>query len=237
MALYRCRLCGYVYNEDIGDPKGGVKAGTAFAELPKDWVCPICGARQDQFEKIDEPAVVPLTPIGILMIEHRLIERIVPVLKKEIAKMEQGNPADTEFLRQTADFFHTYADLIHHGKEENVLFASLKNKNISLDNQKLMAELLVEHEQSRENVKAFLTVVELYAAGDQTQTGEIINRLNFLLELYPRHIKNEDEIFFPESMKYFSDAEQQAMLAEMKEADKKISPDKYFSAIKLWEEK
>ncbi len=49
---YRCKVCGYIYDPDKGDPEAGVKAGTPFSELPNNWTCPICGASKDQFEPI-----------------------------------------------------------------------------------------------------------------------------------------------------------------------------------------
>lgn len=52
MAKYECIVCGYVYDPEEGDPDGGIKAGTPFEELPDDWVCPVCGADKDQFEKV-----------------------------------------------------------------------------------------------------------------------------------------------------------------------------------------
>ncbi|MDN3511396.1 MAG: rubredoxin [Candidatus Jettenia sp.] len=52
MEKYRCIVCGYVYDPEIGDPDYGVSPGTSFRNLPGDWVCPVCGAPQDQFEKI-----------------------------------------------------------------------------------------------------------------------------------------------------------------------------------------
>jgi rubredoxin len=51
MDKYVCTVCGYVYDPQVGDPDNGVKPGTAFKDLPDDWVCPICGATKDQFEK------------------------------------------------------------------------------------------------------------------------------------------------------------------------------------------
>ena len=53
MSRYKCTICGYVYDPAIGDEENGVKAGTAFEDLPDDWTCPECGASQDQFEPID----------------------------------------------------------------------------------------------------------------------------------------------------------------------------------------
>ncbi len=51
MDKYRCVVCGYLYDPEVGDPDGGVEAGTAFEDVPDDWVCPICGAEKSQFEK------------------------------------------------------------------------------------------------------------------------------------------------------------------------------------------
>jgi rubredoxin len=52
MDKYEC-VCGYVYDPADGDPDNGVNPGTAFADLPGDWVCPLCGATKDNFEKVD----------------------------------------------------------------------------------------------------------------------------------------------------------------------------------------
>jgi len=53
MDKYKCLICGYVYDPEIGDPDSGIKSGTSFEELPDSWVCPICGAAKDQFEKTE----------------------------------------------------------------------------------------------------------------------------------------------------------------------------------------
>lgn len=46
---YICNLCGYVYDETLGDPDGGVAPGTKWEDLPEGWVCPICGAGKEEF--------------------------------------------------------------------------------------------------------------------------------------------------------------------------------------------
>ena len=49
---YRCKICGYIYDPEKGDPDGGIKPGTPFEEIPDDWVCPVCGASKDEFEEV-----------------------------------------------------------------------------------------------------------------------------------------------------------------------------------------
>ena len=53
MKKYECSVCGYVYDPEEGDPENGISAGTAFEDLPDDWVCPICGASKEDFREVD----------------------------------------------------------------------------------------------------------------------------------------------------------------------------------------
>ena len=53
MTSYKCTICGYVYNPELGDPDGAVEPGTSFENLPEDWACPICGASKDLFEELE----------------------------------------------------------------------------------------------------------------------------------------------------------------------------------------
>lgn len=50
MEKWVCTICGYVYDPAEGDDAAGIAAGTPFAELPDDWVCPVCGADKSAFE-------------------------------------------------------------------------------------------------------------------------------------------------------------------------------------------
>lgn len=49
MKKYICEPCGYEYDPEVGDPDGGIAPGTAFEDLPEDWLCPICGLGKDVF--------------------------------------------------------------------------------------------------------------------------------------------------------------------------------------------
>ena len=51
MDKYECSICGYVYDPAAGDPDNGVAPGTKWADLPADWVCPVCGVGMDEFEE------------------------------------------------------------------------------------------------------------------------------------------------------------------------------------------
>lgn len=51
MAKYICSVCGYVYDEEAGDPDQGIAPGTKWQDVPEDYACPLCSAGIDQFEK------------------------------------------------------------------------------------------------------------------------------------------------------------------------------------------
>jgi rubredoxin len=53
MKKYQCTICGHIYDPAVGDPDNGIAPGTAFEDLPEDWVCPQCGVGKDLFEAID----------------------------------------------------------------------------------------------------------------------------------------------------------------------------------------
>lgn len=54
MKKYRCLMCGYIYDPQVGDPDNGVTPGTAFDDLPDDWTCPDCGVGKDEFEPLED---------------------------------------------------------------------------------------------------------------------------------------------------------------------------------------
>jgi rubredoxin len=53
MKKYQCAVCGYVYDPALGDPDSGITPGTAFEDIPDDWVCPVCGVAKEQFEAVE----------------------------------------------------------------------------------------------------------------------------------------------------------------------------------------
>lgn len=53
MPKYECTVCGYIYDPELGDHNGGIEPGTPFAEIPDDWMCPVCGVSKDEFERIE----------------------------------------------------------------------------------------------------------------------------------------------------------------------------------------
>ena len=176
-----------------------------------------------------------MMPIGPLMIEHRLIERMVRVLREEMHTIEKQDEVNLDFIDGAVDFFRTYTDRCHHGKEEDILFRALAEKGLSPEHKKIMDELIREHVFGRQTVGKLVSARERYAQGDKSAQNEIIGFLKELVEFYPTHIDKEDNHFFMPSMQYFNREERDAMLQEFGEFDKNLIHEKYKQIVKHFE--
>jgi len=52
MQKYACDACDYIYDPEVGDPDGGSVPGTAWEDVPDDWVCPLCGVDKSKFSPV-----------------------------------------------------------------------------------------------------------------------------------------------------------------------------------------
>ena len=177
-----------------------------------------------------------MKPIAPLMIEHRLIERMVDLLKKESAAIATGKKPDNAFIYAAVDFFQTYADRTHHGKEEDILFRELAKKQLTEEHKKIMDELKEEHARARMNVRGLLDAGRRYAGGAEGAAPKIRSYLDNLIELYPAHIEKEDRHFFIPVMEYFTAEEQEEMLREFYEFDGKMIHEKYKKVVEQYQE-
>ncbi len=168
-----------------------------------------------------------MKPIGPLMREHRLIERMIGLLAEELRRMSAENSADLRFIRAAVDFFRTYADRTHHGKEEDILFRELAGKQLSPEHKKIMDELVAEHIFARKTVGSLVSAANGYEQGKADSLKNIMACVKELVSLYPRHIEKEDKHFFYPSLEYFSHEEQDAMLSEFREFDRNMIHEKY----------
>ena len=168
---------------------------------------------------------------GPLMIEHRLIEQMLSVIKDALAKIESKNEIDPVFVDTAVDFIRVYADQTHHGKEEDILFRELDKKPLRENDRQIMNELIEEHVFGRQTTKALVEANTRYRNGDETALDEIAAKLQTLTEFYPKHIEKEDKVFFPSSRSYFTEEEDQAMLEEFWEFDRKMIHEKYKSVV------
>jgi hemerythrin-like domain-containing protein len=145
-----------------------------------------------------------MKPIGPLMREHRLIERMIPLLDKELTQTNEEDEANVELLTVAVDFFKTYADRTHHGKEEDILFRELAKKRLSKAHKTIMNELVAEHVSARKTVSALVKAKNNYSEGNSESLEDIITYVRELVNFYPAHIEKEDKHFFYPALEYLS---------------------------------
>jgi hemerythrin-like domain-containing protein len=150
-------------------------------------------------------------PVEILVTEHKLILQAIDRLRKEGEKIQSSLAINPNFVTTAVDFFRTYADRFHHGKEEGILFRELSQKKLSESDHKVMTELMLEHAFARRTVTALDSAKEKYISGNKEALKDVLELLNALIKLYPTHIEKEDKHFFYPCMEYFSQAERQNM--------------------------
>jgi hemerythrin-like domain-containing protein len=172
-----------------------------------------------------------MTPVGLLMTEHRIIERMVNLLDRELRAMNAAGQVDAAFLLVGVDFFQMYADRTHHGKEEDILFRELAAKPLSDDHRQMMDELIQEHVRARQTVGRIAAANDQYLQGRTESLGEIVPQVQALVDLYPAHIRKEDKQFFLPALGYLTEDEQQAMLDRFREFDVRMIQEKYKKVV------
>jgi len=173
-----------------------------------------------------------MLPVGQLMVEHRLIERVIRLWQKELSRIENSGTVNTDFMAQAIDFMRVYADRCHHGKEEDIFFRDLGNKSLSAGLSKILQELIAEHAISRSEIKKLMTARERYIFKDKGSLSDICTAVKKITELYPAHIEKEDKRFFLPCMEYFTQQEKERMIDEFNEFDRRLIHERYKTLIK-----
>ena len=172
-----------------------------------------------------------------LIEEHRLIERMIALMSKEVQRIGQGGAPDAEFILTAVDFIKTYADRLHHGKEEDILFRELAQKLLSSEHKVIMEQLIKEHALGRGNTAKLTEARLAFLAGDKGAVKAIVDNMGILAKFYPVHIEKEDKHFFLPVMDYFTKEEQASMLAEFEAFDRQFIHTTYKDIVHEWEGK
>lgn len=179
-----------------------------------------------------------MQPIAPLMMEHRLIERMVTLMRQDLERIRANILVDPEFafvdpvfIDTAVDFLHIYADRCHHGKEEEILFAELANKDLAPDLKKIMDGLTEEHVRARDYTRELVKAKENYLRQEPEAVNQILFYLDKLTAMYPKHIMTEDQHFFIPCMEYLTASEKDAMLEKMWEFDRRLIHERYEGVV------
>jgi len=175
-----------------------------------------------------------MSPLDLLMQEHNLIAKLTTIIKKKLPTIKEKK-ANACLIQKIIDFFVTYGDKTHHGKEEDILFREVGRKDLSDELRKILAELLEEHVQAREKLKKLEEANNEYSNGDDLAYEKIVKVLEELVIFYPAHIDKENNHFFKQAMEYFNDIELETMTKEFAEFDRSIIHEKYKAVVMAME--
>lgn len=162
-----------------------------------------------------------MRPCAILKHEHQQIEKIIEMMREEVQSIRQTQCVDLGFIDTTADFLRSFVGQIHHAKED-MLFHAMSRRKISDEDFMMMSGLVEEHQAGRKIMEEILTAKDRYAKGDKGLLTLIRDKMHEFVMFYPRHMKKEEDVFFPHSEGYFNEEELQAMLREFRDHNERI---------------
>jgi len=140
-----------------------------------------------------------------------------------------------EVINAGTDFFRNYGDATHHGKEEDILFRRLSEKQLSEEHRRTLKELKDEHNQARGAIGKMAVFGRALWREDESVIDELVQTLAFITTLYPAHIDKEDNHFFKPTMQYLTEDEKQKMLKDFAEYDQRMIHQKYTRVVEKFE--
>jgi hemerythrin-like domain-containing protein len=142
---------------------------------------------------------------------------------------------DPDFNYDALIFMREYADGCHHGKEEDILFEQLQERDLSEKHQEIIERLLNDHVRGRELAAGLEGATDRWDDGDEAARADILEAMQGIAELYPDHIATEDDDFFIPVMDYFSDEEKEEMMEDMWDFDHELFTEMYEGCIAQYE--
>jgi hemerythrin-like domain-containing protein len=138
-----------------------------------------------------------MNPIEDLKREHEAVKITLRVLDRICKKAEDtGEFADPGHLEQLIEFFKTFVDRCHHGKEEELLFPALEEVGVSREGGPI-GVMLNEHRQGRDHVAKMQAALMRYRDGDRGAAGDFVKPARAYITLLNQHIDKENNVLFP----------------------------------------
>ncbi len=166
--------------------------------------------------------------IEILDHEHRLIEKMLFILEKEVKNAKEGR-GDFSRLAQILDFFLNFTDKCHHQKEEKVLFPILERKGIPKAGGPI-GVMLMEHERGRQ------LLLEMKTSIDKKDGEGLVKPSMAYIELIKDHIWKEDDILYPAGKKVLSSQDTEQLVIEFEKIEEEMGEGTHQKYILMVEE-
>lgn len=182
-----------------------------------------------------------MNAIQLMMEEHRLIERMLVVIRKYCLKILNHEPLDYGDFYKIIDFVRNYADKHHHNKEEELLFSKMGEElGENIKNGPLLG-MLIEHDQARLYMQNLEQALQELEQGKEEAKLDIIANAVSYTHLLHRHIQKEDTAIYQFAQEHLS-PESQKLLEEQcraveEEAQKRQIQKKYLDLVEELEQK
>jgi hemerythrin-like domain-containing protein len=163
----------------------------------------------------------PMYPIDILLDEHKLVDRVFEIIEKVRDKLEDREEVPATVFWKLVDFIRGYADVIHHSKEEDILFDQMREHDEELpdDVQDNIAVLIEEHIEALDYANEMHKGIRAYRRGESDARDEILDSVNNYLRIMKPHFKMEEDDVFPAMVGVLSKEEKDKMKADFERFD------------------
>ena len=159
-----------------------------------------------------------MKPTEILSSEHRVIEQVLDCLDQIVIEANTTGQLDAASAADAVDFFRTFADQCHHGKEEVHLFPAMEAKGFPRHGGPT-GVMLAEHEQGRDYVRRMRAAIPAAAQGDRAALGQFSEAAGNYTALLRQHIQKEDHCLFSMADNSFTDTDQAALLEKFEKVE------------------
>ena len=164
------------------------------------------------------------TAVEMLEAEHRVIQKMVAGMSVLAEQLEGGEPVDVSLLESIVVFLRTFADRLHHGKEESFLFPALIRRGVPSQGCPI-GGLTMEHQKGRVMVGELADAIRGYAAGEPPARENLVKSLRALVAFYPNHIWKEDYLLFPLAGKVLTPEDQQELMDKFETVERELGLD------------
>ncbi len=153
-----------------------------------------------------------MNPTDELKHEHQIILIALDAVERDMQQIQAGGPVPEERIGQMIDFIQNFADRCHHAKEENLLFARMQDRGLTVNGGPI-GVMLQEHDEGRRLVRAAAQALPRAGAGDAAATDALATHLLAFVRLLRVHIDKEDNVLYPLANKILTTADQTELAA------------------------
>ncbi len=155
-------------------------------------------------------------PSEVLRKEHRIIERVLKVLRHLVDRAESGDRFEQEAFQQCVEFFRLFADACHHAKEENLYFPALESRGIPREGGPI-GVMLYEHGVARELTRQMGEALDSLERDEPAAKDAFYTAAHNYIQLLNQHIFKEDKILFAMGERVLDDGARQTLCSQFGE--------------------